>query len=91
MTEAERAPILLATWQIAAYVQGGRSADLKGATVPAVAANFSSIEQSAAALAPLIAGATLTVDAVYALDASMPSRGMSSSNSSATPLTTARM
>jgi hypothetical protein len=70
MTEAERAPIVQAARQIALDVQGGRSADLKAATIPAVAANFSSIEQSAAALAPLIAGATLTVDAVYALNAS---------------------
>jgi hypothetical protein len=70
MSEVERSPIVQAARQIAADVQGGRSADLKAATVPAVAANFNSIEQSAAALAPLIAGATLTVDAVYALDAS---------------------
>jgi hypothetical protein len=70
MTEAERVPIVQAARHIALDVQSGRSADLKAATVPAVAANFNSIEQSAAALAPLIAGATLTVDAVYALDAS---------------------
>jgi hypothetical protein len=70
MTEAERAPLVQAARQIALDVQGGRSADLKAATVPAVAANFNSIQQSAAALAPLIAGATLTVDAIYSLDAS---------------------
>src|SRR6201989_607768 len=69
MTEAERAPIVQAARQIAVDVQSGRTADLKAATVPAVAANFNSIDQSAAALAPLIAGATLTVDAVYGLDA----------------------
>jgi hypothetical protein len=70
MTEAERASIVQAARQIAVDVQGGRSADLKAVTVPEVAANFTSIEQSAAALAPLIAGATVTVDAVYGLDAS---------------------
>ncbi|HEX4286187.1 MAG TPA: hypothetical protein VHZ28_13925 [Terracidiphilus sp.] len=70
MTEAERAPIVQAARQIALDVQGGRAADLKAATVPAVAANFSSIEQSAAALTPLISRATITVDAVYKLDAS---------------------
>jgi hypothetical protein len=70
MTEAERAPIVQAARQIAVDVQAGRSADLKAATVPEVAANFNSIEQSAAALTPLLAGATLTVDAVYGLDAS---------------------
>lgn len=70
MTEAERAPIVQAARQIALDVQGGRSADLKAATVPDVAAKFTSIEQSGAALAPLISGATITVNAVYKLDAS---------------------
>src|SRR5689334_1893046 len=70
MTEGERAPIVQAVRQIALDVQSARTADLKAVTVPAVAANFNSIEQSATALAPLIAGATLTVDAVYLLDAS---------------------
>jgi hypothetical protein len=70
MTEAERAALVQAARQIALDVQGGRSADLKAVTVPEVAANFTSIEQSAAALAPLITGATITVDAIYGLDAS---------------------
>jgi hypothetical protein len=70
MTEAERTALVQAARQIAVDVQGGRSADLKAATVPEVAANFTSIEQSAAALAPLITGATITVDAIYGLDAS---------------------
>src|SRR6201996_106161 len=69
MTEAERAPIVQAARQIALDVQNGRTEDLKGATVPEVAANFTSIEQSAAALAPLMTGSTITVDAVYGLDA----------------------
>jgi hypothetical protein len=70
MTEAERAPIVQAARQIALDVQAGRPADLKTATVPEVAANFNGIAQSAAALAPLISGATITVDSVYILDAS---------------------
>ncbi len=70
MTEAERAPIVQAARQIALDVQAGRTADLKAATVPAVAANFNSIAQSATALTPLMTGATITVDAVYKLDAS---------------------
>jgi hypothetical protein len=70
MTEAERAPIVQAARQIALDVQAGRTADLKAATVPAVAASFNSIAQSAAALAPLMTGAAITVDAVYKLDAS---------------------
>ena len=70
MSEQERGPILQAARQIAIDVQTGRSADLQGLTVPAVAASFASIAQSAAALTPLMTGATLTVDAVYKLDAS---------------------
>jgi hypothetical protein len=70
MTETERAPIVQAARQIALDVQGGRSAELKAATVPAVAANFNNIAQAATALAPLISSATITVDAVYRLDAS---------------------
>jgi hypothetical protein len=69
MTEAERAPIVQAARQIGLDVQAGRTADLKTATVPAVAANFNSIEQSATALKPVVEGATITVDAVYRLDA----------------------
>ena len=64
------AALVQAARQIAVDVQGGKSADLKAVTVPEVAANFTSIEQSAAALAPLMAGATITVDAIYGLDAS---------------------
>jgi hypothetical protein len=70
MTEAERAPIVQAARQVALDVQAGRTADLEAATVPAVAANFNSIAQAATALAPLMTGATITVDAVYKLDAS---------------------
>jgi hypothetical protein len=70
MTEAERTAIVQAARQIATDVQGGRKTDLKAATVPAVAANFNSIEQASTALAPLISGATITVYAVYKLDAS---------------------
>ncbi len=69
MAEAERTAIVEAARQIATDVQTGRSADLKAATVPTVAANFNVIQQSAAALTPLMTGATLTVDAVYRLDA----------------------
>jgi hypothetical protein len=69
MTEADRAPIVQAARQIALDVQGGRTAELKTATVPEVAAKFDSIAQAATALKPLITGATITVNAVYRLDA----------------------
>ncbi|HEY3988669.1 MAG TPA: hypothetical protein VGM02_05165 [Acidobacteriaceae bacterium] len=70
MTEAERAPLVQVARQIALDVQAGRTQDLKAATVPEVAANFNGIANSATALAPLISGATVTIDAVYKLDAS---------------------
>jgi hypothetical protein len=70
MTEAERAPIVQAARQIALDVQSGRTADLRAATVAQVAANFNSIAQASTALTPLMTGATITVDAVYKLDAS---------------------
>ena len=70
MTEAERAPIVQSARQIALDVQSGRTADLKTATVPEVAAKFDSIAQATTALTPLISGATITVNAVYRLDAS---------------------
>jgi hypothetical protein len=70
MTEAERAPLVQAARQIALDVQGGHTEELKAATVPAVAASFNGIAQSASALRPLIAGATITINAVYSLDAS---------------------
>ena len=70
MSEAERNALVQAARNIATDVQGGRTADLQAATVPAVASNFQPIQQSAAALMPLITGATITVNAVYQLDAS---------------------
>jgi hypothetical protein len=70
MTEPERTAIVQAARQIATDVQSGRTADLKAVTIPAVAANFNSIERASTALAPLISGATITVDAIYLLDAS---------------------
>jgi hypothetical protein len=69
LSDAERSAIVEAARRIAGDVQSGRSDDLKSATIPAVAANFSAIQQSAAALTPLMGGATLTVDAIYRLDA----------------------
>lgn len=69
MTDAERMPIVEAARQVAQEVQSDRSADLRTATVPEVAAHFDAIANSAAALAPLLGGATITVNALYRLDA----------------------
>jgi hypothetical protein len=69
LSDAERTAIVNAAHNIATDVQSGRADALKAATIPSVAADFGAIQQSAAALAPLMAGAALTVDAVYRLDA----------------------
>lgn len=69
MTDAERTALVQAAQQIGREVQGGQTAELKAATVPEVAAHFDAIANAATALSPLITGATLTVDAVYRLDA----------------------
>jgi hypothetical protein len=69
MTDAERMPIVEAARQIGQDVQSGRTAELQTATVPEVAAHFDAIANAASALTPLLTGATITVDAVYRLDA----------------------
>ncbi len=69
MNEAERSAIVQAAQQIGRDVQSGRTADLRAATVPDVAAHFDAIANASSALTPLMTGATLTVDAVYRLDA----------------------
>jgi hypothetical protein len=56
-------------------VQNGDVNGLKGATLPAVAADFSGIAQSVQALQPQVRGATVTVDAIYDLDASTDQAG----------------
>jgi hypothetical protein len=69
MTDAERGPIVEAARQIGQDVQAGRTADLQAATIPEVAAHFDAIANAASALTPLVKSATITVDAVYRLDA----------------------
>jgi hypothetical protein len=69
MTDADRTAIVAAARQIGLQVQAGRTADLRSGTVPEVAAHFDAIANAAGALAPMMAGATITVDAVYQLDA----------------------
>jgi hypothetical protein len=70
MSAAERASIVDAAKALAGEVQAGNSAGVKAGTIPSVAANFDGIAKSVEAVAPLVKGATITVDAVYGLDAS---------------------
>ena len=67
---ADRDALVAVAKTLAADVQSGNSAAVKANTVPSVAANFDSIARSVDAMAPLIKGATITVNNVYSLDAS---------------------
>lgn len=70
MTDDQRNALLDSSRKIALAVQSGDSAAVKAMTIPSVAANFGGIANSIEALAPKIKGASITVDDLYALDAS---------------------
>jgi hypothetical protein len=70
MAAAERDKYVSAARAIAADAQKGDVAAVKATTLGSVAADFDGIAASIQALSPLIRTATLTVDSVYALDAS---------------------
>ncbi len=70
MSAPERSSLVDAAKALAGEVQAGNSAAVKAGTVSSVAANFDGIAKSIESVAPLMKGATITVDAVYGLDAS---------------------
>lgn len=70
MTPAERTAMSNTVRAMAANVQSGDVQALRGNTIPAVAADFSGIAASVDTLKPLVQHATITVDALYSLDAS---------------------
>lgn len=70
MTPADRSALSGAARAMMVQVQNGDISGLRGATLPAVAADFSGIQASAENLQPLVQKATVTVDAIYDLDAS---------------------
>lgn len=53
-----------------ALVQSGDTASMRGRTLPAIASDFDAIAASVTSLKPQVQNATITVDAVYSLDAS---------------------
>lgn len=69
MTAAGRSSLEHAALEIAGNVRAGNMAALKAETAPLVAAQFAGIADSIQAVQPSIAQATLTVDALYRLDA----------------------
>ncbi|MFP5205466.1 MAG: hypothetical protein ACLGSH_08935 [Acidobacteriota bacterium] len=71
MTAAQRDPLVNAARTILGEVQSSDLQGLRANTLPAIAADFNGIEQTVNYLHPLIQSATVTVDEVYLLDASM--------------------
>jgi hypothetical protein len=75
MTAPQRDTLAGAARTIVAQVQSGDVLALRANTIPQVAADFGGIAASAASLKPLVQGATITVDDIYALDASTEPAG----------------
>jgi hypothetical protein len=70
MPEADRAALVQAAKSLASGVQSGNIAAVQALTIPKVKAQFDSIASTIEQTAPLLAGATVTIDALYSLDAS---------------------
>jgi hypothetical protein len=70
MTDDQRSGLLQSARNIALAVQSGNAATVRASTIPSVAAQFDSIANSIQRLQPLISSAAITIDAIYALDAS---------------------
>ena len=70
MTEADRAALVQTANTLASAVQSGNVAAVQALTIPKVKAQFDSIANTIEQTAPLLAGATVTIDALYGLDAS---------------------
>jgi len=70
MTAAQRDTLSSAARTLVGEVQAGDKPALRTNTIPAVAADFGGLENSIDSLRPFVQGATITVDSLYALDAS---------------------
>lgn len=75
MTAAQRDTLTSAARSVMERVQHGDMLGLKANTLPAVAADFDGIAASATNLEPLVQRATITVNALYGLDASNEALG----------------
>jgi hypothetical protein len=75
MTATERDVLSNTARAMIGNVQTGNVQQLRIETIPAVAANFDGIAASANGLKPLVQHATITVDDLYALDASSDPAG----------------
>lgn len=70
MSESERAALVQSSRTLASAVQSGNTAAVQALTIPKVRAQFDPIANMIQQAAPLLAGATVTIDALYGLDAS---------------------
>jgi len=70
MAEAQRTALVDAARKLASAVQSGNTGAVKALTIPKVSDQFDPIASTIEQASPLLAGATITIDALYALDAS---------------------
>jgi hypothetical protein len=75
MTSEQREALSIAARTMVGEIQSGDVQALQANTIPAVAANFAGISGSVNSLKPLVQQAAITVDSLYALDASTGSVG----------------
>lgn len=75
MTAAERQSLVNTARNLAGDVQVGNVQAMRAKTIPAVASQFGAIAAAAERLKPQVLGATITVDSIYALDASTGPQG----------------
>jgi hypothetical protein len=70
MAESERTALVQTARTLASAVQSGNIPAVQALTIPKVKAQFDPIANTIEQTAPLLAGATITIDALYGLDAS---------------------
>jgi hypothetical protein len=70
MTEAERTALMQSAHNLASAVQSGNASAVQALTIAKVKAQFDPIANTIEQTSPLLAGATITIDALYGLDAS---------------------
>jgi hypothetical protein len=70
MNEAERTALMQTAHALATAVQSGNIGAVQALTIPKVKAQFDGIASTIEQTAPLLAGSTVTIDALYGLDAS---------------------
>ena len=70
MSEADRTALVQTARTLATAVQSGNAATVQAMTIAKVKAQFEGIASTIQETAPLLAGSTITIDALYGLDAS---------------------